>query len=446
MSVSFASCVALILLTVSLPQTVQRTNRSAQNAHGIYLYSLNIAVEGPPSAAGASLFLQSMNVPGTDGITLVESWSTLEPDKGVFEWELASPGPSQFDQWLKAVMSAGKKINLAIRAGADEPTWLFDPVGLDGAGATPFHFAASPHQGESRDTCRRVDIAAPWDPVFLLEWGAMLNAVSDHLRQVGAYDSVKMVRLTGINRSTDEFRLPEEVLTTPCRTNSIDKWLAAGYRPRLLESAWDAITTEFLASFPDKTFNVPIIPIATGNDQNPFPEIDDDGCVFPDFVPPDDPHVPCIDPALTTEQQNTRLNDVLGDLLRIASGKFPGHLVIEFENLETNRPASLAVVDAAEEFQEMTAFMTNNYFAASRSTGGAACSGGFLHPMDCDNAGYVALLNIGIYPCQSDACSPDPLQSPFIEVIPVDALSFPDAILEAHTELHRGPNAGGGRP
>jgi len=31
-------------------------------------------------------------------------------------------------------------------------------------------------------------------------------------------------------------------------------------------------------------------------------------------------------------------------------------------------------------------------------------------------------------------------------VIPVDALSFPDAVLEAHTELHRGPNAGGGRP
>jgi hypothetical protein len=441
----FSSRLALSLLLIfATPATAQIANQSAKNARGIYVYSLNTAVDDLPTSPDASLFLQTLSVPGTDGITLVENWSSIEPFKGVFEWDLVPAGQSQLDQWLSTAVSAGKKINLAIRAGADEPSWLFDPVNQGGAGATPFAFKASPHQGESRDTCRRVDIAAPWDPKFLAEWDAMLAAVSQHLKDVGAYDAVKLVRLTGINRTTDEFRLPEEVLTTPCATNSIDTWLQANYRPGLLKRAWDAITTSFQKSFPDKTFNVPIIPIATGNDQNPFPEIDDNGCVFADFVPANDPNVSCVDPA-PTSFQNDRLKQVLFDMLQLASQKFPNHLIIEFENIETNKPASPTVVEAAEDFNTMTGFMTNNYFAAKRATGGAACSGGFSQPVACtDSAAYLALMEIGIYPCRTNDCTPDFIQSQFIEVIPTDVITYSDAILQAHIELHRSPHARAG--
>ena len=418
-------------------------NHNAENARGIYVYSLNIAVDGPPTSTGAAQLIQGLGVPGVDGITLVENWSAIEPLKGVFEWQLASPNPDLLDQWLSAVVVAGKKINLAIRAGADEPSWLFDPVAQGGAGATPFTFKSSPHQGQSRPTCKRVTIATPWDPIFLSEWDTMLAAVSKHLMDVGAYDAVKLVRLTGINRTTDEFRLPEEILDetqgAPCTANSIDTWMQAGYRPGLLLQAWDAITTSFQKSFPNKTFNVPIIPIDTGQGQYPFPEIDDNGCVFSPPIQANPPVYACVNTG-TIKQQDDQLNKVLFDLLDKASQKFPGHLIIEFENLEINRGASPSVVEAAEDFGAMTGFMTNNYFASSTTTGGAACSGGFNNPVACtDSPAYLALLEIGIYPCRTNVCTPNYLQSQFIEVIPPDVITYSEAILKAHIELHRTP-------
>jgi len=420
-------------------------NRSAENIRGIYSYSLNIAVDGPPTSSASAQLVQGLNTPGTDGITLVENWSSIEPARGVYEWDQASPNPDLLDQWLSTILIAGKKINLAIRAGGDEPSWLFDPVNQGGAGATPFTFKSSPHQGQSRPNCQRITIATPWDPIFLGEWDSMLAAVSQHLKDVGAYDAVKMLRLTGINRTTDEFRLPEEILDeaqgAPCTTNSIDTWLEAGYRPSRLLHAWNAITTSFQTSFPDKTFNVAIIPIDTGQGQYPFPEIDENGCVFAPPVQANPPTYSCLNTG-TLQQQDNQLHRVLFDLLGLASQKFPGHLVIEFENLETNRDASPTVVEAAEEFSAMTGFMTNNYFAASTATGGAACSGGFSNPVACaDSSAYLSLVNVGIYPCQTNSCSPRVFQSEFIEVIPPDVLTYPDAILQAHIELHRSPNS-----
>ena len=422
-------------------------NHDAENARGIYVYSLNIAVESPPSSSDAAGLIQSLGVPGVDGVTLVENWSSIEPQKGVFEWDLAPTGGSLIDLWLSTIVSAGKKINLAIRSGEDEPSWLFDPVSQGGAGATPLTFKSSPHQGLSRPNCRRVTIAAPWDPIFLNEWDSMLAAVSRHLKDVGAYDAVKLVRLTGINRTTDEFRLPEEILETsegaPCDTNSIITWLEADYRPGRLLNAWDAITTSFRKSFPDKTFNVAIIPIDTGQAQYPFPEIDGNGCVFSPPLQSNPPAYPCLNTG-PIESQNAQLNKVLFDLIGIASDKFPGHLVIEFENLETSRGANPTVVEAAETFGTMTGFMTNDYFAASTTTGGAACSGGFINPVACeDSEAYLALLEIGIYPCRTNVCEPNYLQSTFIEVLPPDVSTYSDAILKAHIELHQSPGAPG---
>lgn len=365
-------------------------------------------------------------------------------------------------------MAAGRKVNLAIRAGEDTPCWLFETgggacgAGYTGtyAGARRWRFEASPHQGLAKPVCETVDIAAPWDPVFLAEWDAMLAAVAQHLHDIGAYDSVVLIRLTGINRTTDEFRLPEEILQSPCTdssgqphvdTNSISTWLAAGYRPALLEQAWDSITSSFARNFPDKTFNVPIIPIGTGHGQNPFPEIDDNGCVYTALVdssewpvPPAIPPQTCANTVAAADADG-QLDDVLFDLLGIAAAKFPAHLVVEFENLELATPASPTVVDAAQTLGTMTGFMTNNYMAAVGNGVGAACSGGFVDPQVCpDSASYLSLLNVGVYPCRTNQdnpwCQGNTLQSPFIEIFAPDAAAFPDAVLQGHIELHRSPN------
>ena len=150
----------------------------------------------------------------------------------------------------------------------------------------------------------------------------MLAKVAAHLKTKGTYSAITQVRLTGINRTTDEFRLPEEILTTPCVTNSIVTWQQAGYRPALLLHAWDLITTSFATHFPDKLFSLPIIPVDTGTGAYPFPEIDDNGCVYS----------PPVDPGDFTGCANSGgVPDQNFPLAAMASQKFPGRLVFQFD-------------------------------------------------------------------------------------------------------------------
>jgi hypothetical protein len=460
---AFCLCLCAGALVLLPPKaSAEQANHSAENSRGVYLYSLNVAVEKSPSKAPQ--VIQALEEPGTDGITLVQGWQDVEPSHGIYVWNLMPRGQSLFDQWLAAAVGTGKKINLAIRAGKDTPCWLFrkqaqscGPAYTGSyAGAKAWRFEVSAHQGLADRGCQTVDMATPWDPVFLAEWDSMLAAVSSHLKDVGAYESVDMVRLTGINRTTDEFRLPEEILPSPCTdsdgvthtdTNSISTWLAAGYRPSLLTQAWNAITTSFLARFPDKTFNVPIIPIDTGQGQFPFPEIDEGGCVYTSIVMPSIWNTPQPIPDGTCPNKasgaDSQLHTVLFNLLGIAANKFPRHLIVEFENLANSQTANSTVVEAASELGTMSAFMTNNYFAALPGAGaGAACGGGFIDPQPCSSsAAYLALIDIGVYPClnaTSDPFCPVPdLKSTFIEVFAPDMLTFPDAVLQAHIQLHR---------
>src|SRR5215475_5585413 len=115
-----AACAAVFL---PFPASAEQSNHSAENSRGVYLYSLNVAIEKPPSQAPQ--VIEALKEPGTDGITLVQGWQDVEPLHGIYVWDLMPPGQSLFDQWVAAAMEAGKKINLAIRAGKDTPCWLF---------------------------------------------------------------------------------------------------------------------------------------------------------------------------------------------------------------------------------------------------------------------------------------------------------------------------------
>ncbi len=65
----------------------------------------------------------------------------------------------------------------------------------------------SPHAG-STGVCDTVNIPVPWDPAFLVQWDSMLAALSAHLQAAGTFAAITLVRLTGINRTTEELRLP----------------------------------------------------------------------------------------------------------------------------------------------------------------------------------------------------------------------------------------------
>lgn len=230
-----------------------------------------------------------------------------------------------------------------------------------------------------------------------------MAAVSTHLKVSGTYGAIRLLRITGINRTTDELRLPAETPKSTglsCVSDAVAIWQQAGFRPSLLLSAWDRITASFQRSFPDKAFSVAIIP------QNAFPPIAEDGSVIKPPVP-----------------------DANQPLLLLASQRFPGRLVVQFNFLMPGEAASATVTQAAQTLGTLAAFQTNNYFG---STGqGAGCSEPVTNPTPCTDATFLALLETGIYPLgQGNA-----LRAQYIEVFPANANAFPGAILQAHDEL-----------
>jgi hypothetical protein len=387
---------------------------------GIYIYTEHLAQD-------AQMVSQALTVPGVDGLTLLLGWASLEPDKGSYSF-------TELDQWMTAAMRSNKKIALAIRAGQDMPCWLFQAPACSAgyskpyAGATPLNFSVSPREGVGQSTCNAETIAAPWDSAFQSEWAGLLGAVTAHLKSTGAYGAVTSIRLTGINRTTSELRLPAEILTTPCVTNSVATWLAATppFRNATLLNAWDKLTNSFLTSFPDKLFGVETIPTASGdsNLEYPFPAFDDKGCAYQPPWPTDPSNpaykpTPCLDTSATPDQN--------ASLLALASQKFPNRLSVSYQNLDLSQPAEPYVVYAAQTWRTTIGFQTNDYNNLQQ----AACSGGSANPAPCTSTSYLALLEVGIFPLGKT----NSLRAEYIEVLPPDAIRFPDAIKQAHLEL-----------
>jgi uncharacterized protein (TIGR03437 family) len=229
----------------------------------------------------------------------------------------------------------------------------------------------------------------------------MLAALSAHLHSAGEYSAITMVRITGINRTTEELRLPAQTAASTgqsCVTNAIATWQQAGYRPSLLLQAWNSILAAFLKGFPDKIFAVSIIP------NNAFPAIDDNGALITGTPP--DADLP---------------------LISSASQQLPGRLIVAFDFLMPGEAASALVIQYAQTLGTMAAFQTNEYLNGS----GAACSEPVSNPTPCTDATFLTLLQVGIYPSGQS----NPLRAQYIEVFHDNAAAFPDDILTAHAEL-----------
>ena len=244
----------------------------------------------------------------------------------------------------------------------------------------------------------------------------MLSNLSAQPQQQGTYSNLTLLRLTGINRTSDELRLPAETPDTngltgtglACVSNAPAIWQTNGYIPSKLLSAWSNILTAFNTSFPDKSFCVAIIP---NPPQVPFPPIDDSGNLI-----------------------TTNLPDQNQPLLQLAGRMLPGRLVVQFNFLMTSNAANPAVIAAAQNYGALTAYQVNNWFG-SFGPSGSACGGTVISPMPCDDASYLEMMQQGIYPLGPT----NPLRSQYIEVWATNAVTFANAIWQAHQELFAPP-------
>jgi hypothetical protein len=380
-----------ILVGMVLAGSTARAQSAAADLRGVYVGGNDITNENPKSLAAA------LKVPGVDGLLLNIGWSEIEPAMGQYQWDT-------LDQWISQAISDGKKITVSVGAGAKTPSWLFQPA-PDGAGAAPLSFSSS-RKGGASGVCDSETIAAPWDTAFLKQWDSMLSALSAHLKSTRTYKAVLLLRLTGINRDTDELHLPAETAQSTgldCVSDAIATWQQAGYRPSLLLQGWDSITNSFQKSFPDKSFTVAII----ARTNTPFPPIAEDGSVMKGNIP-----------------------DLSGPPLMLASQKFPGRLVIQNNTLYADVPAQPATIQFAQSLGTFIAFQTNEDLTSSTGKH-AACTQPSAGAASCTDAGYLDLLQTGIYPLgQSNS-----LRAQYIEIFATDAIDFPDDVQKAHIAL-----------
>lgn len=392
-SASFLFAALLLCAPLGAATSRHRTtiHPARPDLRGIYVYTNDVA-----SLANAMVdkVKSSFNVTGVDGIALAIGWNAIEPSMGQYQWTL-------LDQWMAQALASGKKVDLVLLGGSSTPAWLFQAPPA-GAGVKALTFTISPHSGAT-GLCQPDTIAAPWDPTYLAQWDAFLGAVAAHLRTMKTYDAVSYLRLTGIERTTDELRLPAESAKSTglaCVSDAPATWQQAGYKPSLLLKGWDALTTSFAKNFPDKLFSVAIIPV------NPFPAIAEDGTLIKG-TPPD-------------ENQ---------PLIALAAQKFPGRLVVQFDFLMPGEAASPAVTGYAQTLGTIPAFQTNEYFG--QTGGGAACSEPVTNPTPCTSATYMTLLQTGIYPLGPL----NRMRAEYIEVFAANALAFPEDVQQAHLAL-----------
>ncbi len=395
LSPSFDSNSALFSVTGSVTNTLGLFRlKQPEELRGIYVF-VNLAT--PTNAPGAVSFETALNVSGVDGLLLVGDWSAIETNAGRYNW-------SHLDEWTGYAIARSKKIDLGIRAGSGIPNWLYLPA-PNGGGATPLNFTVSPHAGNTGQCVEETNTII-WSPSFLTHWGTMLSNLAVHLKSTGAYSNLTLLRLTGINRTTDELRLPAETATSTglaCVSNAPAIWAANGFTPDNLLFAWSNILAEFNANFPDKTFCAAIIPT------NAFPQIDNNTNIITGEAP-----------------------DENEPLLSLAGQMLPGRLVVQYNFLLTSNAVDPSVAAAAQNYGSLPAFQVNEWLGAS---GGGACGGSVTNPTPCDDATFLQMLETGIYPLGQS----NPLRAQYIEVFATNAIAFTNAIWQAHEELFGAP-------
>jgi len=357
---------------------------------GIYLYT-----EEP--VQGDQQFADALKVRGLDGMAVVLDWSLIEPSEGKFDFSSADFQVAEAQQHNLA-------IELVVRAGSRTPAWLSPTQQLK--------LVYSPHEGAGK--CSDVDIPPPWSSDYQSAFKVMLNRTAKHFQKTGAH--IAVVKLTGLNTTTEELRLPAEVADktanksgcTNAGADDVTIWKGAGYSDALVTQAFNQLNADFANDFPDTPITLAIIP------HGGFPPIGGDGA-----------HEPMV--AL---------------LVSDAAASFAGRFTLQYDYLGYDQAVKSEVMDLAGNTLPV-AWQTNLWMGGQKTpqgeTEGAACGGKPGDKSDpvtgCSDAQYLNLLGQGITP--AGGVGPNRAGS-YIEVFPFDVVQHPMQIAQAHAELMAG--------
>lgn len=214
----------------------------------------------------------AMTLPVATGIRLNMPWQYLETADGTYNWTGTMNGGNQsVDTYLYNAYVAGEKIEVALLAGTNTPSWV----------------------GGVRLTCGTdlVNMPVPWDATYLAKYNAAINTLATHLTAVAnpgggtvnVAPLIRIVELAGINNATAEMYL-QPGTSVPCTggsTLSVDQtWRAAGFTPSQVKSAVTSLLANYITAFPIGTFTGGVTFSFDVITPNAFSPIDDNGQIY----------------------------------------------------------------------------------------------------------------------------------------------------------------------
>ena len=355
---------------------------------GIYVYREQLTDDAQ--------FEQALAVRGVDGMALVLDWATIEPSRGAF-------ATATIDSQIAAALRHSLPVELVIRAGASTPSWV--------APAAQLKLAYAQHAGAT-GRCELVDMPPPWNANYQHAFAAILKRTADYIRSKGV--AISVVKLTGINATSEEVRLPAEPAQTTanCQGGGVNDdaaWQRAKYTPAMLAQATREIARIFDTAVPSTPVTAAIIP------DGGFPAVDAAGQV------------------VSGKQKQTLNESTVKEVVAAAAGALGRRFVLQHDYLMYNQPADATVVGLANANKLPLAWQTNLWRGGDGQ--GAGCGGSAGHGAPCTDAQYLALLEEGVSPAGAHGASAHGL---YIEVFPYDVIAHPAAILKAHNELVSG--------
>ncbi|MCR0983698.1 beta-galactosidase [Roseomonas populi] len=323
------------------------------------------------------------------GVYIRLPWAVIEPEPGRFDFTL-------LDREMTRAVAAGKRVSLSVIAGGRAPAWL------GSAGIRTLRLSTSQggtEQAGARPTCISVDLPLPWDPAYQAAFQRMWTAVSQHLRQTpGAWEALRIVKLTGVNRISEELNMPWRAAGSACGSPPPDdtpRWVAAGYRTDVMVEAWVRLSRIIAEAFPGKLLAQDIL------ERNDFPPVGDNGA--PDRNPPVKARI-------------------------IAEGRrlFGSRFALQWNALSLDGDLAPTVLDARRQ-GTVIGWQTNLF----RGFQGAGCNTNRREaPLECAEPDYAATLERGV---RSGA--------EYLEVWTPDLARFPEAVRAADNALRQGRNA-----
>ncbi|MEP7168220.1 MAG: hypothetical protein ABI855_02510 [Bacteroidota bacterium] len=312
-----------------------------------------------------------------DGVFLRLRWDDLHKAADKFDWTF-------LDSELKRISDAGKKITIGVAAGSHTPEWVY------GAGVPSLSFDEFRKQGKGKKFSVKVPV--PYNQKFLEIWTGFIKSFADHLKsKADVYQNITLIKLTGINETTIEIRLPSQKDISNEKGSSSDApsiWRNAGYRPKKILDAWDKITDAYLLNFPDKFVSIAIIP------KKAFPALDDNG----------------------NEVPKNLARDFTEDLIDKAHDKFKDKLVVQWNSLQTTAGIP-KLMSWCIKFH-----IPFGYQLEEADMGNPAC----LQSPPCDQKHLKSIFDKGM---KANAA--------FIEIFPMEVLAYPQALTYGHDLLSK---------